>query len=470
VASWNGGSTSINDTTTVSTTLAGLARMAGENAGSYAVTGAAFGALSGAGAANYNAPTFAGSPTLAITTAPLAATIASQTKVYGQDDPALLGITPALSGVVNGVSVTNWMGASTALNDSVNAALASLARQAGENVGSYAITGASFGALSGTGASNYSAPTFGGSQTLTITPAPVTVIAVTKTYDASTGVTGAAIALSGALNRSVGTWIGTASVNDSLSLAYAGGSYDNRNTGTGKIVTLKGASLSGSGAGNYTVADLSGGSYVGSAGVINRAPLTVVAQANTKAFDGTTSAAATPTVAGLQGTDTAVASEIYDTPTAGTGKTLTPAATVNDGNGGANYIVSLVSNANGVITSTSPNPTPTPTPTPSPALDPTVPVFIPTVTKKPTTTEEDRVASATPPAIGPTPRARLLTVSNELTEIGRAVVGDLTVSPTRGRLRTLVSGASFVIAYSDGSSEDEHGGCQSAINTFHGTR
>src|SRR5258706_10531364 len=188
VTSWNG-STSVNDSAAVNTTLASLARVVGENAGSYAITGASFNALTGTGAANYSAPTFAGSPTLTITTVPLTATIASQAKVYGQDDPALLGITPTLNGVVNGVSVTNWMGASTTLNDSVNAALANLARQAGENVGSYAITGASFGALSGTGASNYSAPTFSGSPVLTITPASVAVTSVTKTYDGTTAVT-----------------------------------------------------------------------------------------------------------------------------------------------------------------------------------------------------------------------------------------------------------------------------------------
>jgi len=35
---------------------------------------------------------------------------------------------------------------------------------------------------------------------------------------------------------------------------------------------------------------------------------------------------------------------------AGTGKTLTPTGTVNDGNGGANYNVSFVNNTTGVIT------------------------------------------------------------------------------------------------------------------------
>ena len=44
-------------------------------------------------------------------------------------------------------------------------------------------------------------------------------------------------------------------------------------------------------------------------------------------------------------------SETYDTPAVGTGKTLSVATyTVNDGNGGANYTVSTVTNTTGVIT------------------------------------------------------------------------------------------------------------------------
>ena len=73
---------------------------------------------------------------------------------------------------------------------------------------------------------------------------------------------------------------------------------------------------------------------------------------NTKPYDGTTSAGAIPTVTGLQGSDTVTnLSETYDTPAVGTGKTLSVATyTVNDGNGGANYTVSTVTNATGVIT------------------------------------------------------------------------------------------------------------------------
>ena len=90
------------------------------------------------------------------------------------------------------------------------------------------------------------------------------------------------------------------------------------------------------------------------AGCIFPRLITVAAATNTKTYDGTTTAAATPTVTGgsLATGDTAVFSRTYDTSAVGTGETLTPAGTVNDGNGGANYRATFVNNASGVITQT----------------------------------------------------------------------------------------------------------------------
>ena len=87
------------------------------------------------------------------------------------------------------------------------------------------------------------------------------------------------------------------------------------------------------------------------AGVINKRALTLTAQPNTREYDGGTSAAAVPVSSGLQGSDTVTdASEVYDNKNFGTGKTLTVNSyTVNDGNGGNNYSVSLVPSNAGVI-------------------------------------------------------------------------------------------------------------------------
>jgi len=84
---------------------------------------------------------------------------------------------------------------------------------------------------------------------------------------------------------------------------------------------------------------------------ITKRPITVTAAANTKTYDGNTSAAAIPTLTSgsLAYTDAANFSEVYDTRHAGVNKTLTPSGGVNDGNGGNNYIVTFVNNTIGVI-------------------------------------------------------------------------------------------------------------------------
>jgi len=86
--------------------------------------------------------------------------------------------------------------------------------------------------------------------------------------------------------------------------------------------------------------------------IVNPMAITVTAATNTKAYDGTTTATATPTVTAgsLVTGDTATWTEVYTSATAGTGKTLTASAgTVTDGNGGNNYAVTFVDNNTGVI-------------------------------------------------------------------------------------------------------------------------
>ncbi|PYP91739.1 MAG: hypothetical protein DMG65_06750, partial [Candidatus Angelobacter sp. Gp1-AA117] len=84
---------------------------------------------------------------------------------------------------------------------------------------------------------------------------------------------------------------------------------------------------------------------------VDKEPLTVTAVTNTKTYDGTTIAAGVPTITSgaLQGSDTANFVEAYDIRHAGTGKTLTPSGTVNDGNGGNNYSYTFAVDTTGVI-------------------------------------------------------------------------------------------------------------------------
>jgi hypothetical protein len=136
---------------------------------------------------------------------------------------------------------------------------------------------------------------------------------------------------------------------DVLTDSYTSASFANRNVGTGKAVSVNGISISGTDAGNYSL----GNTAASTSADITKRTLTITAATNTKIYDTNTSAAATPTTSGLQGTDTVTGlSETYDTSSVGTGKTLSVATsyTVNDANGGNNYAASMVANHTGIIT------------------------------------------------------------------------------------------------------------------------
>ncbi|MBA3662230.1 MAG: autotransporter-associated beta strand repeat-containing protein, partial [Gammaproteobacteria bacterium] len=269
VTTWNG-AVSVNDSSNVATTLASLTRNAGEvlSGSPYAITAASFNALTGSAASNYNAPSFIGSPTLTVTPASLTGSIANQTKVYGANDPTLSGIGVTLNGLINR-TVTTWNG-SVALNDSsaVATSLTTLTRVAGEVVSGspYAITAASFNALTGSAASNYNAPSFIGSPTLTVTPASLTgsIANQTKVYGANDPtLSGIGVTLNGLINRSVSTWNGSVVVNDSSNVATSLATL-NRVAGevvSGSPYSITSATfntLSGSAAGNYSAPTFTG--------------------------------------------------------------------------------------------------------------------------------------------------------------------------------------------------------------------
>ena len=121
---------------------------------------------------------------------------------------------------------------------------------------------------------------------------PATLIgsigAAGKVYDGNTGATIVSRALGGVIAGD--------------DVAYVGGTatFADRNAGAGKTVTATGLSLAGTDAGNYSV-----NTSASTTASITPAPLTIAATTNTKTYDGTVSAAATPTVTGLVGGDTA---------------------------------------------------------------------------------------------------------------------------------------------------------------------
>jgi hypothetical protein len=282
-------------------------------------------ALDGAQAGDYTLTP----PTLTANITPAKLTVIGITasdKVYDSTTKATVDTTSAaLTGVIAGDSLTlNAAGATGTF----------ASKDAGSGV-TVTVTGLT---LSGAQANDY---TFGqATTTANITPAALTVTGLTadKVYDGTTKAT---------LNTS-GAVLAGAYAGDVVSVDAAGatGTFASKNVGTGIAVTVSSLTLGGAQASDYklTQSTLTGN--------ITPADLTLTAVANSKAFDGTTSAAAIPTVSGLKGSDTVTGlSEGYNNPNAGTGKTLLVTGyTINDGNDGNNYNVSLVSNKSGVIT------------------------------------------------------------------------------------------------------------------------
>jgi hypothetical protein len=177
-------------------------------------------------------------------------------------------------------------------------------------------------------------------QSFTVNPVALSVSGLTandKVYDSTTGAV---------LNTNSAVLLGVVP-GDSVALdfTFAAGYFADGNVGSGKTVQISGLDITGADAGNYTLVSPT------TTASITAAPLTITAVADSKTYDGTTTSSATPTVAGLQGSDTVTGLiQTFDTPNAGTGKTLNVSAySINDGNNGANYTVGTISSSSGVI-------------------------------------------------------------------------------------------------------------------------
>ncbi len=273
----------------------------------------------GNGGNNYTLDVVPHNNTGVIDQAPLRITALANTKTY--DATTSAAAVPTVAGLVSGDTVTGL----SETYDTKNA-----------GTGKTLTVVAGYVVSDGNGGNNYTLNVVPQSTTGVINQTPLTIAALpnTKTYDTTTSAA-AVPTVAGLLGSDTVTGLSE--------------TYDNQNAGTSKTLTVAaGYTVSdGNSGGNYTVTTASS-----AAGVINQSRLTITALANTKTYDGTTSAAAVPTVAGLLGSDTVTGlSETYNTNNAGTGKTLTVAAgyVVNDGNRGGNYTVTFVSNTRGVI-------------------------------------------------------------------------------------------------------------------------
>lgn len=173
----------------------------------------------------------------------------------------------------------------------------------------------------------------------TITAAPLTVSAQTDTrvYNATTNSSVSPV-VSGTIYGS--DTIGTNPIQV----------FSNKNAGVNKTLTASGLVVDdGNSGNNYNISYI-----VNNTGVITAAPLTVAAQTDTRAYDGTTTSNVSPVISGIiYGSDAVATSptQVYDNKNVGTNKKLTASGLViNDGNSGNNYDITYISNNTGVIT------------------------------------------------------------------------------------------------------------------------
>jgi hypothetical protein len=231
--------------------------------------------------------------------------------------------------VVSG-ELPNFAGGSLAAGDSATLSQAFADKVAGK--GKLLIPSASI--QDGNGGNNYSlavVPQDNGE----IDPSPLTVTAVpdTKVYDGTTSSAGIPIITSGTLVAG-----------DTASFVQT---FDTKNVGIGKTLTPAGMVNDGNGGNNYAVTFVNA-----NAGTITAREITVTSVSDSKPYDGSSSSTGVPTVTSgsLAPGDTASFNQTFDGKEVGRDKPLSPGGTVNDGNGGGNYIITFVGSTGGSIT------------------------------------------------------------------------------------------------------------------------
>jgi hypothetical protein len=273
--------------------------------------------ISGADAGNYAVASATATTTASITQRPLHVTATATDKQYDGNTTASVTLSDdRVSGDLLTVSDA------TASFDTKNVGPGKTVTVTGINI-------------SGTDANNYNLTNTAAITAASITARQLVVTAtgVSRTYD---GTTAATVTL--ADNRISG---------DTFTDAYTAAAFTDKNAGTAKIINVSGINISGADATNY----IPNSTATATANITAR-PVTITAVADSKVYDATTTSTATPAISGdgLAAGDTASLSQSFDTKNAATGKALTAAGTIADGNGGNNYQVTFVQSHAGVIT------------------------------------------------------------------------------------------------------------------------
>jgi trimeric autotransporter adhesin len=269
-----------------------------------------------------------GTTTAAITPLGITGSFTTQDKVYDGTTNATV-LTRTLNGVL--AADTN--------NVSLTGGTASFANA---TVGSGKLVTLVGATLTGSAATNYNLSTMG-TTTAAITPLGITGSFTTqdKVYDGTTNATVLARRLNGVL----------AADTNNVSLTGGTASFANATVGSGKVVTLAGATLTGSAATNYNLT-----SVATTTAAITALGITGSFTAPNKVYDGTTNATVlTRTLNGVPAADTNNISltggtASFANATVGSGKLVTLVGATLAGNAATNYNLSSVGTATASIT------------------------------------------------------------------------------------------------------------------------
>lgn len=283
-----------------------LTRVPGENVGTYAIQQGTL-ALSGNYTLNYVGANLTITPVSLIITA--------------NDDSKLYDQVPYSGG--NGVTYSGFVGSDNETNALSGTLTYSGNSQGAVNVGSYDITPGGLTANNGNYAINYI------NGTLTITPRPITVTAVTdtKAYDGNTSSTGIPTITAGTLaSGDTPNFIQT---------------FDTPAIGTGKTLTPSGTVTDGNSGNNYVVTFVPDNTGVISGITVTATGIT----ASNKVYDGTSAAVINTSGAALVGVipgddvqlNVAGATGAFDNKNVGNGKTVTISGLTLTGADAANY-------------------------------------------------------------------------------------------------------------------------------------
>jgi gliding motility-associated-like protein len=192
-----------------------------------------------------------------------------------------------------------------------------------KNIGIGKAVTTSITSITGTDAGNYSltSATATGTASITVKSLTVSATASDKVYD------GTNIATASLTNNKIS--------GDDLTVNKTGVTFDNKNIGTGKAVTVAGITLTGTDAGNYT---LTSATASGTASITVKS-LTITATVSDKVYDGNATATATLTDNKISGDDLTVnkTGAIFNNKNIGVGKTVTVSGISITGTDAGNY-------------------------------------------------------------------------------------------------------------------------------------